>query len=74
MCLGWEHFEWLQFLGFMFLVLGTFTHNEIIKIPYYSQWALAQRKKVEAEKKRKLEEQEAEKTEKKRLSLNNDQL
>jgi drug/metabolite transporter (DMT)-like permease len=31
--LGWEHFRWLQVLGFVVLVYGTFLYNEIVRMP-----------------------------------------
>jgi len=29
-----EHFNWIQFLGFMFLIFGTLVYNEIIQLPF----------------------------------------
>ncbi len=56
---GWEHFQWLQLVGFVVLVAGTFVHTEVIRIPYYHSWYLKNkqawmdRKKEAALKKKK---------------------
>jgi drug/metabolite transporter (DMT)-like permease len=34
LALGWEHFHWLQLVGFVVLTLGTAMYNEIIKAPW----------------------------------------
>jgi len=31
---GWEHFEWLQLAGFVVLLCGTATFNEIVRLPF----------------------------------------
>lgn len=36
LALGWEHFAWLQILGFICLVYGTFLFNEIVRSPFRS--------------------------------------
>lgn len=36
--LGWEHFKWLQMIGFVVLVAGSLISNEVIKVPYYHDW------------------------------------
>lgn len=33
MGLGWESFKWLQVLGFVLLVYGTFLFNEVVRPP-----------------------------------------
>jgi hypothetical protein len=33
LALGWESFKWLQVLGFVLLVYGTFLFNDIIRPP-----------------------------------------
>ena len=33
--LGAEHFDWLQLVGFILLVLGTLVYNEILVVPWY---------------------------------------
>lgn len=34
MLIGWEKFEYLQLLGFFFLVLGTVLYNEVLVLPF----------------------------------------
>jgi drug/metabolite transporter (DMT)-like permease len=36
--IGWETFHYLQVIGFLILVCGSFLYNEVVKIPYYSAW------------------------------------
>jgi hypothetical protein len=36
--LKWEKFYWLQIFGFLLIVLGTFVYNEVIKVPFYSNY------------------------------------
>jgi len=36
--LGWESFKWLQVVGFILLVYGTFLFNGIVKVPL-KRWA-----------------------------------
>ena len=45
--LGWEHFRWLQVLGFVILVYGTFLYNEIVRMP---SWKSVQRGSAEEER------------------------
>jgi hypothetical protein len=33
LALGWESFKWLQVVGFMMLVYGTFLFNDIVRPP-----------------------------------------
>lgn len=33
LALGWESFKWLQILGFVLLVYGTFLFNDIVRPP-----------------------------------------
>jgi len=47
--LGWEHFRWLQVLGFVILVYGTFLYNEIVRMP---RWKSVQRGSDEEEERR----------------------
>jgi drug/metabolite transporter (DMT)-like permease len=49
--IGWESFKWLQLVGFVILVTGTFLFNEVIVIPYYNAWYL---KKKAADEERKM--------------------
>jgi hypothetical protein len=34
--LGWERFSWVQVIGFVVLVLGTFIFNDVIKPPFFN--------------------------------------
>ncbi|KAI8584604.1 hypothetical protein K450DRAFT_217090 [Umbelopsis ramanniana AG] len=34
--LGWERFSWVQVIGFVILVLGTFIFNDVIKPPFFN--------------------------------------
>jgi len=33
LAIGWQEFQYLQIIGFVFLLLGTFVYNKIIPIP-----------------------------------------
>ncbi|KAL9644105.1 hypothetical protein ABK040_005571 [Willaertia magna] len=58
--IGWEEFQWLQVIGFVVLVFGTFLFNEVITVPYYHQWYLKRKQlwlEAKEEKERKLKEQ-----------------
>lgn len=43
LALGWEDFQYLQIVGFFFLLIGTAIYNKILYIPYepldYRYWA-----------------------------------
>ncbi|KAL9614712.1 MAG: hypothetical protein Q9167_000841 [Letrouitia subvulpina] len=45
--LGWETFKWLQIVGFMLLVYGTFLFNDIVKPPLESCVPSGKKKKEE---------------------------
>lgn len=32
--LGWEHFSWIQVIGFAVMVTGTFYFNNVLKWPF----------------------------------------
>lgn len=34
--LGWEHFSWIQVVGFITMVTGTFYFNGVLKWPFVS--------------------------------------
>ncbi len=56
---GWESFKWLQLLGFIVLISGSFTYNSviinsIIPIPWYTKWY--QKNRAEWMKRRKEKE------------------
>ncbi|TPX54826.1 hypothetical protein PhCBS80983_g05716 [Powellomyces hirtus] len=34
--LGWEHFRWLQVVGFIILIYGTFLFNDVVKPPPFA--------------------------------------
>jgi hypothetical protein len=34
--LGWERFSWVQVIGFVVMVLGTFIFNDVIKPPFFN--------------------------------------
>ncbi len=36
--IGWESFQWLQLVGFIILVSGSFLYNEVIRVPFYHSW------------------------------------
>jgi len=46
----WESFKWLQLLGFIILVTGTFLYTEVLKVPYYHKWYLSKKKEWESKK------------------------
>ncbi|MBP3800462.1 MAG: hypothetical protein J6I85_00265 [Clostridia bacterium] len=55
-----EHFHWLQFIGFIFLVLGTLVYNEIITLPFceldkYTRDNIAREREEKEKKKEDLE-------------------
>jgi len=57
----WETFRWLQLVGFIILVCGTFLYTEVIKIPYYHQWYLKRLKAWEDAEKLAKAQKEAQK-------------
>ncbi|KAJ2659789.1 hypothetical protein IWW48_003304 [Coemansia sp. RSA 1200] len=34
LALGWESFSWIQVIGFVVLVYGTFVYNRVVKLPF----------------------------------------
>jgi len=34
--IGWEHFQWLQLVGFVILLAGTTIFNEIVRLPFFT--------------------------------------
>lgn len=35
--LGWEHFSWVQVIGFIVMVTGTFYFNGVLKWPFAAE-------------------------------------
>lgn len=35
---GWEHFNWIQLIGFLVLLVGTFIYNDAVFMPLYRRY------------------------------------
>lgn len=38
MMVGWEHFNWIQLIGFLILLVGTFIYNDAVFMPLYRRY------------------------------------
>jgi hypothetical protein len=48
LALGWEHFNWLQVLGFIVLIYGTFVFNDVLVLPGFQKRIELTEENVEA--------------------------
>ncbi|EDQ92026.1 uncharacterized protein MONBRDRAFT_14488 [Monosiga brevicollis MX1] len=47
MAVGWEDFQYMQVIGFFFLIMGTFVYNDLLILPALRRWGLLKPKPEE---------------------------